>query len=162
MNRQKTDERRTEEQKTDGQKVSEQKTAKRQIPVRQVQGHPMQEEVGSAETVPWSRFKLGPDGLIPCIVQDVRTEQVLMMAYMNREAYEMTCRTGRMTYFSRSRQSLWIKGETSGHFQYVRSLSADCDWDTLLAKVVQIGAACHTGSYSCFFRPIEVSQDPRS
>ncbi len=102
----------------------------------------------------WSQFKLGPDGLLPCIVQDVHTGQVLMMAYMNEEAFWRTCQTGRMTYFSRSRQSLWLKGETSGHFQYVRSLSADCDWDTLLAKVEQVGVACHTGSYSCFFRTI--------
>lgn len=102
----------------------------------------------------WSQFKLGPDGLLPCIVQDVHTGQVLMMAYMNEEAFLRTCQTGRMTYYSRSRQSLWLKGETSGHFQYVRSLSADCDWDTLLARVEQIGAACHTGSYSCFFRPL--------
>lgn len=102
----------------------------------------------------WSQFKLGPDGLLPCIVQDVRTGQVLMMAYMNEEAFVRTCRTGRMNYYSRSRQSLWLKGETSGHFQYVRSLSADCDWDTLLARVEQVGCACHTGSYSCFFRPL--------
>ncbi len=102
----------------------------------------------------WSQFKLGPDGLLPCIVQDVHTGQVLMMAYMNEEAFWRTCQTGRMTYFSRSRQSLWLKGETSGHFQYVRSLSADCDWDTLLAKVEQVGVACHTGAYSCFFRPL--------
>jgi len=102
----------------------------------------------------WSQFKLGVDGLLPCIVQDVHTGQVLMMAYMNEEAFWRTCQTGRMTYFSRSRQSLWLKGETSGHYQYVRSLSADCDWDTLLAKVEQVGVACHTGAYSCFFRPI--------
>lgn len=106
------------------------------------------------DPVSWERFKLGQDGLIPCIVQDFRTGQVLMLAYMNREAYEMTCATGRMTYYSRSRQSIWIKGETSGHYQYVHSLSADCDWDTLLARVEQVGAACHTGSYSCFFRTI--------
>jgi phosphoribosyl-ATP pyrophosphohydrolase/phosphoribosyl-AMP cyclohydrolase len=102
----------------------------------------------------WSQFKLGPDGLLPCIVQDVHTGQVLMMAYMNEEAFLRTCQTGRMNYFSRSRQSQWLKGETSGHFQYVRSLTADCDWDTLLAKVEQVGVACHTGSYSCFFRPL--------
>lgn len=102
----------------------------------------------------WSQFKLGSDGLLPCIVQDVHTGQVLMMAYMNEEAFRQTCQTGRMTYYSRSRQSLWLKGETSGHYQYVRSLSADCDWDTLLAKVEQVGVACHTGAYSCFFRPI--------
>ena len=103
---------------------------------------------------PFSTFKLNSDGLIPVIVQDYKTEQVLMLAYMNEEAYEKTLRTGQMTYFSRSRQSLWLKGETSGHFQYVKSLSYDCDADTLLAKVEQIGAACHTGAYSCFFNDI--------
>ena len=77
-----------------------------------------------------------------------------MVAYMNEEAYNMTLETGRMTYYSRSRQSLWIKGETSGHFQYVRALYGDCDMDTLLARVVQIGAACHTGSHSCFFNRV--------
>ena len=74
-----------------------------------------------------------------------------MLAYMNREAYETTLATGRMTYWSRSRGELWVKGLTSGHFQYVKSLSIDCDKDTLLAKVSQIGAACHTGNRSCFY-----------
>ena len=77
-----------------------------------------------------------------------------MVAYMNREAFETTVRTGRMTYYSRSRQELWIKGLTSGHFQYVKELSADCDRDTLLAKVFQVGAACHTGNRSCFFETV--------
>lgn len=103
---------------------------------------------------PFSTFKLNSDGLIPVIVQDYKTNQVLMLAYMNKEAYDRTIRTGTMNYFSRSRQSLWLKGETSGHFQYVKALSYDCDNDTLLAKVEQIGAACHTGSYSCFFNDI--------
>ncbi len=102
----------------------------------------------------FAQLKKGADGLVPCIVQDVHSGQVLMMAYMNEEAYRRTLDTGRMTYFSRSRQCLWLKGETSGHFQYLRSLYADCDWDTLLARVAQVGAACHTGSYSCFFRPV--------
>ncbi len=104
--------------------------------------------------VSFDTFKLNSDGLIPVIVQDYKTNQVLMLAYMNKEAYEKTLRSGTMTYFSRSRQSLWLKGETSGHFQYVKSLSYDCDSDTLLAKVEQIGAACHTGAYSCFFNDI--------
>ena len=99
-------------------------------------------------------FKTGPDGLVPVVVQDCETDQVLMVAYMNKEAYEKTVATGIMTYFSRSRQSLWVKGETSGHYQYVRQLSADCDMDTILARVRQIGNACHTGSYSCFFNEI--------
>lgn len=77
-----------------------------------------------------------------------------MLAYMTKEAYEMTLQTGRMTYYSRSRGELWVKGETSGHYQYVKSLTADCDMDTLLAKVSQVGAACHTGNHSCFFNEI--------
>ena len=77
-----------------------------------------------------------------------------MQAYMNEESFYETIKTGKMTYFSRSRQKLWVKGETSGHFQYVKSLTIDCDLDTLLAKVDQIGAACHTGSRSCFFQTL--------
>ena len=102
----------------------------------------------------WSDFKLNSDGMVPVIVQDYKTDQVLMMAYMNEEAYLETLRTGKMTYYSRSRQELWLKGATSGHFQYVKSLSADCDMDTILAKVSQVGAACHTGAKSCFFNEI--------
>lgn len=102
----------------------------------------------------WQEFKKNSDGMVPVIVQDYQTNEVLMMAYMNEEAFETTLRTGRMTYYSRSRQELWIKGMTSGHFQYVKSLSIDCDNDTLLAKVSQIGAACHTGNRSCFYREL--------
>lgn len=102
----------------------------------------------------FSEFKTDEKGLIPCIVQDYRTNQVLQMAYMNEESYRATCATGKMTYFSRSRQELWCKGETSGHFQYVKELTLDCDNDTILAKVHQVGAACHTGSYSCFFKEL--------
>lgn len=102
----------------------------------------------------WADFKLNSDGMIPVIVQDYRTSEVLMMAYMNEEAYNATLKTGRMTYYSRSRKELWLKGETSGHFQYVKSLAADCDMDTILAKVSQVGAACHTGAKSCFFNEI--------
>ena len=99
-------------------------------------------------------FKTGPDGLVPVVVQDVKTDAVLMVAYMNEEAYRRTVESGRMTYYSRSRQALWLKGETSGHYQYVHSLTADCDMDTILARVTQVGAACHTGSYSCFFNEV--------
>ena len=77
-----------------------------------------------------------------------------MLAYMNRESFDATIKTGKMTYYSRSRKSLWVKGETSGHFQYVKSLTIDCDYDTLLAKVDQVGAACHTGNPTCFFQPL--------
>ncbi len=102
----------------------------------------------------WSDFKLNADGMVPVIAQDYRTGEVLMLAYMNEEAFNKTITTGKMTYYSRSRNELWMKGVTSGHFQYVKSLTADCDYDTILAKVSQVGAACHTGNYSCFFHEI--------
>ena len=102
----------------------------------------------------WSDFKTNSDGLVPVIVQDYRTEEVLMLAYMNEEAFNTTINLGKMTYFSRSRNELWIKGETSGHYQYVKSLTADCDYDTILAKVSQVGVACHTGKPSCFHNKI--------
>ncbi|MBQ7707883.1 MAG: bifunctional phosphoribosyl-AMP cyclohydrolase/phosphoribosyl-ATP diphosphatase HisIE [Lachnospiraceae bacterium] len=102
----------------------------------------------------FSEFKLNSDGLIPVIVQHYKTSEVLMMAYMNEESFNKTIETGRMTYFSRSRNELWTKGETSGHFQFVKSLTIDCDNDTILAKVSQIGAACHTGSRTCFFKDL--------
>lgn len=102
----------------------------------------------------WEEFKLNSDGHVTVVVQDYKTDEVLMVAYMNEDAYQMTLKTGKMTYYSRSRQELWVKGETSGHYQYVKSLTADCDKDTILAKVSQVGAACHTGSRSCFFNEI--------
>ena len=102
----------------------------------------------------FEEFKLNSDGMIPVIVQDYETNDVLMLAYMNKEAYEHTIETGKMTYYSRSRNELWEKGLTSGHFQYVKSLEIDCDKDTILAKVEQIGAACHTGSRTCFYTNI--------
>lgn len=99
----------------------------------------------------WSDFKTNSDGMIPVIVQDYKTDEVLMLAYMNEEAYRRTVETGLMNYWSRSRNELWQKGDTSGNYQYVKSLTADCDNDTILAKVLQVGAACHTGKRSCFF-----------
>lgn len=104
--------------------------------------------------IKWSEFKLNSDGLIPVVVQDYKTDEVLMVAYMNEEAFQSTLHTGKMTYWSRSRQELWLKGATSGHFQYVKSLTLDCDNDTILAKVAQTGAACHTGNKTCFFQPL--------
>ena len=104
--------------------------------------------------IPWSAFKLNSDGLMPVVVQDYRTMEVLMMAYMNEQAFADTLLTGKMHYYSRSRKCQWLKGETSGHFQYVRSLRLDCDNDTILAKVHQIGPACHTGAVSCFYQPL--------
>ena len=102
----------------------------------------------------FSQFKTNEQGLIPVVVQHYKTQEVLMLAYMNEEAFYKTIKTGKMTYYSRSRQQLWTKGETSGQFQYVKSLTIDCDYDTLLAKVDQIGAACHTGNPTCFFQPL--------
>ncbi len=102
----------------------------------------------------FSEFKTDENGLVPCVVQDYKTSEVLMLAYMNKESYERTCATGKMTYFSRSRQELWCKGDTSGHYQYVKELRLDCDHDTILAKVHQVGAACHTGERSCFFNEL--------
>ncbi len=99
----------------------------------------------------WSEFKLNSDGMVPVIVQDYKTNEVLMLAYMNEEAYLTTLKLGKMTYWSRSRNELWTKGLTSGHVQYVKSLTIDCDNDTILAKVEQVGAACHTGNRTCFF-----------
>lgn len=107
-----------------------------------------------ASNLKWSSLKLNSDGMIPAIVVDYETNQVLMLAYMNEEAFNMTLETKKMTYYSRSRNELWIKGETSSHYQYVKEIYLDCDNDTLLAKVEQIGAACHTGSYSCFFKKL--------
>lgn len=96
------------------------------------------------------------NGLIPAVVQDYRTGEVLMLAYMNEEAFTETLRTGKATYYSRSRKSLWVKGETSGHVQLVKEIRVDCDLDTLLLKVEQIGgAACHRGYRSCFFSKLE-------
>ena len=113
-------------------------------------------------TMDFSEFKLNSDGLLPVIVQNFKTSEVLMMAYMNEQAFQQTIKTGRMTYFSRSRQCLWVKGETSGHYQYVKSLTIDCDKDTLLAKVEQIGAACHTGNPTCFFQTVAGSNYNRA
>lgn len=107
-----------------------------------------------APALKWSDLKLNSDGLIPVIVQDYRTDEVLMLAYMNEEAFQTTINIGKMTYYSRSRKELWTKGMTSGHIQYVKSLTADCDFDTILAKVSQVGVACHTGAPSCFYNDI--------
>lgn len=104
--------------------------------------------------VSFAEMKKNADGLVPVIVQDYKNNEVLMLAYMDEKAYNKTMETGKMTYFSRERQRLWVKGEESGHYQYVKSISIDCDSDTLLAKVMQVGAACHTGNRSCFYREL--------
>lgn len=97
-----------------------------------------------------SALVFAENGLIPAIIQDADSKRVLMLGYMNEEAVKRTVAEGRVTFWSRSRQEFWRKGDTSGHSQFVRSFSYDCDADTLLIEVEQVGAACHTGSHSCF------------
>jgi phosphoribosyl-AMP cyclohydrolase len=100
--------------------------------------------------------KWNADGLVPAIAQDATTNEVLMLAYMNRESLALTISTGDAHYYSRSRQALWKKGETSGHIQHVKELRLDCDGDTILIKVEQVGGiACHTGRRRCFFNRLE-------
>lgn len=95
-------------------------------------------------------------GLIPVVVQDYKTGEVLMLAFMNQEAWEATLSTGKATYYSRTRQKLWIKGETSGNIQIIKDIRIDCDDDTVVLKVDQVGgAACHTGHKSCFYKKVE-------
>lgn len=103
----------------------------------------------------WPKLKLDDHGRIPVIVREQSSQEILMLAYMNQEAFEKTLATGLMHYYSRSRKKLWLKGETSGHFQQLRSLAVDCDADTLIADIYQIGPACHTGNHSCFYRQID-------
>lgn len=107
----------------------------------------------------WDRLKYNADGLVPAVVQDCATGEVLMMAWMNAESLRRTLDTKRATYWSRSRQAFWVKGETSGHTQAVKSVSVDCDLDTLLLKVDQIGPACHENYRSCFFRDVDEKAD---
>lgn len=104
-------------------------------------------------------LKYSEQGLIPAIIQDVNNNEVLMMAYMNETSLERTIETGKTCFWSRSRQKYWVKGETSGNVQLVKEILYDCDGDTLLLKVEQVGAgACHTGNRTCFYRNIEIRQ----
>lgn len=112
----------------------------------------------SEKTLDLKDLKFDAAGLIPAIVQDKDDGEVLMMAWMNEEAVRLTVETGFAHYFSRSRQKLWKKGETSGCLQRVREVRADCDGDTLLVLVDQTGPACHTGEVSCFFQPLPLRQ----
>ncbi|UCH63755.1 MAG: phosphoribosyl-AMP cyclohydrolase [Fidelibacterota bacterium] len=100
-------------------------------------------------------LKYDPDGLIPAIVQDVENGEVLMLAYMSVDSLNISLEEGRTCFWSRSRQQLWRKGETSGHVQRIRSITTDCDRDTLLVRVEQVGPACHTGTRSCFTKPVK-------
>lgn len=114
------------------------------VTVQQVKSYLVNREI-------WPDFKK-QNGLVPAIVQEYQSKEVLMLAYMNEESFKQTITTKKATYYSRSRKSLWIKGETSGHYQYVKSMYIDCDADTILLQVDQVGAACHTGHRSCFYR----------
>ncbi|QUI23306.1 bifunctional phosphoribosyl-AMP cyclohydrolase/phosphoribosyl-ATP diphosphatase HisIE [Vallitalea pronyensis] len=104
----------------------------------------------------FNNLKLNKNGLIPVVTQDIDSNEVLMVAYMNKEAFDKTLETKKVHYYSRSRQCLWLKGETSGHYQTLKHMALDCDEDTLLVKVQQEGVACHTGAYSCFYKEIDL------
>jgi len=108
---------------------------------------------------PLEKLKFDANGLIPAIVQDHKTGEVLMMAWMNREALDKTVETGKTHFFSRSRNKQWLKGESSGHVQHVKSIRIDCDADVVLINVEQVGAACHDGYYSCFYREHQAEGD---
>jgi len=101
------------------------------------------------------QLKFDRRGLIPAIIQDYKTAKVLMLAYMNEESLRRTLKLGKACFWSRSRKEYWVKGATSGHYQYVKSIAFDCDTDALLIKVRQVGVACHTGNRSCFYRRIK-------
>jgi len=100
-------------------------------------------------------LRFDANGLVPAVIQDADTGQVLMVGYMNRESLQRTLETGVCTYWSRSRQTYWVKGETSGHKQHVKRILVDCDADAVLIQVEQVGVACHTGHRSCFYRAVE-------
>lgn len=104
-------------------------------------------------------IKYNEQGLIPAVLQDYHTRQILMVAYMNEEALKMTMATGKATFYSRSRQEIWVKGETSGNFQEVVAIDLDCDNDTLLLQVIPKGPACHTGNTTCFYTNLYKSED---
>lgn len=104
------------------------------------------------------RLKFDKQGLLPAIIQDYRTGEVLMLAYMNKESLRRTIKLGKTCFWSRSRKKYWVKGETSGNYQFVRAIFYDCDMDTLLIKVRQSGVACHTGNRSCFYRKFKIGK----
>ncbi len=112
------------------------------------------------KSIPYGELNLSkcPDGLIPAVIQDDRTLEVLMLGYMNQEAYEKSLAEGRVTFYSRTRSTLWTKGETSGNFLNIKSVSVDCDNDTLLIRVIPIGPTCHTGARSCFRQDGDTSE----
>jgi len=103
-------------------------------------------------------LKFDKSGLIPAIIQDYKTGQVLMLAYMNKQSLLRSIKLGKTCFWSRSRKEYWIKGETSGNYQFIKSIQYDCDMDAFLIKVRQVGVACHTGNKSCFYRKIAIGQ----
>lgn len=103
------------------------------------------------------KLKLDDKGFIPAIIQDINTGEVLMVAYMTKDTVKMSVETGKATFWSRSRNKLWVKGETSGNFLFIKELYYDCDMDTLLFKVTPKGSACHTGNRTCFFTKVDIS-----
>ncbi|MBX6357216.1 MAG: phosphoribosyl-AMP cyclohydrolase [Micromonosporaceae bacterium] len=119
-------------------------------------GGPARESALAADIA--ARLRRDRDGLVPAVVRQYDTGEVLMLAWMDDEALHRTLTTGRATYWSRSRQEYWVKGQTSGHVQYVKSVALDCDGDAILVSVDQVGPACHTGEHSCFHNELEVSQ----
>ena len=121
---------------------------------RELESSELGDQVQFRELV--ERLRFNDAGLVPVIAQDFETGKVLMLAWMNRVALEQTISTGFMTYWSRSRQKLWLKGETSGHHQLVQSISFDCDGDAILCKVRQKGSACHTGRKDCFYLDLDM------
>jgi phosphoribosyl-ATP pyrophosphohydrolase/phosphoribosyl-AMP cyclohydrolase len=106
------------------------------------------------EKINLRNLKFDKQGLIPAIIQDYKTKEVLMLAYMNRESLKRSMKSGRTCFWSRSRKAYWVKGETSGNFQFIKEMRYDCDMDALLIKVRQVGVACHTGNRSCFYRKL--------
>lgn len=115
---------------------------------------------GKKEVFSFDQLKLDDKGLIPAIIQDYKDGAVLMLGYMNPESLRRTIKSGKTCFWSRSRGKFWVKGETSGHFQMVKSIAYDCDVDTLLIKVRQVGdIACHTGKRSCFYRKIKIKKN---
>lgn len=118
----------------------------------------MAEKVKKEEKFDVNKLKFDDKGLIPAIIQDYKTNEVLMVAYMNLESVKRTIKLGKTCFWSRSRQEYWVKGETSGHFQFVKSIFYDCDMDALLIKIRQIGVACHTGNLSCFYRKVTLKK----
>ncbi|HAH19908.1 MAG: phosphoribosyl-AMP cyclohydrolase [Omnitrophica WOR_2 bacterium GWF2_43_52] len=107
-------------------------------------------------------LKYDSAGLIPAIIQDYRTNEVLMVAYMNEQSLKRTLKLKKTCFWSRSRKEFWVKGETSGHYQHVKSMYYDCDCDALLVKVRQVGVACHTGNRSCFYRSLTKTKSSKS